>query len=83
MSARVVGGYQLERGIAPPAQPEVGGRRRRYPLADMEVGESVLIKPEQGTAVDIKWACAHVRRTRGFKFIRRINSAGVRVWRIA
>lgn len=74
-------GWVIDVGLPAP-EGNSRGREARFPFADMEVGESVLIPKAYATRADITWACCHLRRRRGMQFVRKATTAGVRVWRV-
>ena len=69
---------KIEKGVPIP-KSKPGGRKRKYPFWDMEVGESVMIKG--ATAKSISGSLARAKRATGWKFTTRTVARGVRVWR--
>ena len=72
---------KIEKGIPIPANATTGpGTPRKYPLAEMEVGDSFLAPLNRKGSVKSR-ASLHARKT-GRQFCVRVTEAGVRVWRI-
>lgn len=76
--SRTVDGFKIDRDVPMPAR----GSRTRYPFAEMEVGESVLISSSYATENGVRCAVNLVKKRRGFDFAIRRNTAGLRVWRM-
>jgi len=65
--------------------PDVTGRKgppRKYPFADMEIGDSVFVEGEnsQGRAALAARAHGNFKQK---KFAARTQEGGVRIWRVA
>jgi hypothetical protein len=74
--------YKIETGIAiPSATRYKGGRKPKYPFAELKVGESFLV-PNKTT--DKFGATVTLARKRtGMNFATRNVEGGVRIWRTA
>lgn len=75
---------RIERGVQ---MPEHGGRRFRYPFAEMKVDDTFLVyaKPRdlERKQMNVSSAgCLYARR-HGGKFKTRQVQGGIRVWRVA
>ncbi len=70
--------FKIEKGIP---LPPVRRRMTLYPLANMEVGDSILVQEsDQGRIRSTIWQFA---RRNGVKFVSRKESDGaIRIWRI-
>jgi hypothetical protein len=70
--------FKIEKGV--PLIPRPGGRTgSKYPLDEMEVGDSFLV--EGGTVKNLSCTIrAHAKKVGG-KFATRTVEGGVRVWR--
>lgn len=66
---------QIDKGIKIPQRS--GGPGRKYPWADMEVGDSFF-----STAKSIREQSAHAGKVYGRKFATRKEGNGIRVWRV-
>ena len=78
--------FKIEKGIPAPLSAEMA-IRRRYPLAEMQSGDSFLV-PLNGESREVvrqrlTQACAYANRKWGFKLCTRKTDDGIRVWRIA
>lgn len=54
-------------------------KKSKYPLLDMNVGESFLSNNSYNA---IQSACSRVKKDTGMKFMTRKDEGGIRVWRI-
>ena len=75
---------KIEKGIALP--PKKGGVCK-YPLHDMEVGDSFFATDEKGLGIrtlqaHVCSAVANFKKRHGKRFSVRIGDGGVRVWRV-
>jgi hypothetical protein len=74
--------YPIEKGVPIPARrTERVGRNAKYPLADMLVGDSIVIDKPQPAASGLVTGFG---QRHGKKFTaRRVDATHTRVWRIA
>lgn len=70
----------IDKGIQMPEYVEYD-TSRKYPFADMEVGDSFLVTSEKLIRV-VHSRASQVGRKRGWKFIVRKVEGGSRVWRV-
>lgn len=68
--------FKIEKGVPFPAAL---ANTRKYPLHEMEPGDSLFI-PNKTTSA-ISGSLIHARRTLGREFVSRTVEGGVRVWR--
>ena len=74
--------YKIEAGIAiPSANRYKGGRKSKYPFADLKVGESFLVPSK--TTMSFGATVQTARKRTGFTFTTRNVDGGVRIWRTA
>jgi hypothetical protein len=66
--------------IPPPAKI---GAPKKYPLSDMEVGDSFFVKDVSGKRNPAYSSVCNYGKESGKKFTVRRSGGGVRVWRIA
>lgn len=82
-----MGEFMIEKGIPiPPDYRATKGRGRpaRYPLADLEVGESFMVEGDSDERDRLKNAAAHAGRRQGKQFsVRTIEPGQYRCWRVA
>lgn len=74
--------YEIQKDIPTPPRDQLGrGRTRRYPFAEMDVGDSFLVPDRSAGAI-----AQAIRRANttleGKRFGYRTVNDGVRVWRI-
>lgn len=71
---------EIEKNITMPTTET--GRPKKYPFADMEVGDSILFKDEKtgGRAYSAAQMCS--KRSGTKKFSGRMTESGLRIWRI-
>lgn len=72
------GSFKIEKGIPAPAHK----RAHKYPLADMEVGDSFLI-PDAKTSAEISSSISYRKNRYGEQYVCRVVDGGLRVWRTA
>lgn len=72
--------FKIEKGVPLPPKKS-GGRGRKHPFYEMEVGDSVLVVGKERNIVS--GLVGNPSRKYGFKFATRAVEGGVRVWRIA
>lgn len=70
---------QIERHV--PIPPPRRGRRQRWPLIDMQVGESIEVL--QIEADRVRTAAWNTTQRYGYQFTTRKTDKGVRIWRTA
>ncbi len=64
---------EIEKNIPAP-------KRRKYPFAEMDVGDSILVLGEEGRkAANAARVYGHLN---GIKFATRQRDGGVRIWRV-
>mgnify|MGYP000533667375 CR=1 FL=1 len=71
--------YKIETGIAIPKRG-ASGRALKYPLPDMEIGDSFLVPRK--LKVSVSAAVAYYGKKTGKRFTVQIVEDGVRIWRI-
>jgi hypothetical protein len=72
----------IEKGI--PLPQEARGRRRLWPFADMEIGDSFFLPGESAECQRVlRNASSHYQRKTGAVFATRSVEGGARVWRVA
>lgn len=81
---------KIEKDIPPPAYSrKTGARHARYPFAEMEIGDSILVPYPTGTydskvAAAVRSSAYSFHRSHiGYSFVTQARSNGVRVWRVA
>lgn len=75
--------FDIEKGVPLPEPPQRGRKGSKYPLADMQVGDSFLVptmKPEERRQ-SLYQLVNTKGRAMGRKFVVRVADKGVRVWR--
>lgn len=70
---------QIDKNIPIPGRANNKGKRK-YPFAEMQIGDSILIVHIPMTSVTPQ--VTRAERETGFKFTARKVSGGVRVWRV-
>jgi hypothetical protein len=68
----------IERGIPIPEKGAGSPTERKWPLADMQVGDSLFIPRKGRNKVN---TMAYLQTTRGWRFVTRRERDGIRVWR--
>lgn len=79
---------QIENGVPLPPKAEAGGRRPKYPLGDLAVGQSFRVEDGRGPDLiqDTLSGCIRswrIHNDPARQFTTRREGDGVRVWRIA
>lgn len=85
--------YNIEKNVPAPNEYDYNGRRRLYPLAEMEIGDSFFVPFNENEDISNKklansiLGCARRSRHNGKKFVIRtqknsLGVNGVRCWRI-
>lgn len=69
--------YEIQHGPMPPHQEDVErrGRKAEYPIKAMQINEWITVPCAEGKR--LFRAVRHVKRTRGYKFVRRIDHIGM------
>lgn len=71
--------YKIEKGIPIPTV----GTRRKFPFAEMKIGDSFFISQIEGETNSVRsTACYYARRNPGYKFRVKRVEGGTRVWRV-
>jgi len=74
--------YEIENNV--PMPDRRNGKPPKYPLSQLEVGQSFWVPLTDATPESIRTAAANAsRRYQGRKFATRTEGNGVRVWRLA
>jgi len=71
--------FEIEKNIKVPPVSHSGGRKAKYPFAELESGDSFLVVGEKPQLV--QQAAAAYGRRHGVKFETRRCEGGVRVWK--
>lgn len=66
----------IEENVPIPPRIKHGGRKAKYPIPDMKVGNSILVAERTGRPSLAYWT-----EKTGAKFITRTTGDGIRVWR--
>lgn len=74
--------YLIERDIPPPARGGSPGRPRKYPFAEMAVGESFAADRAEADRI-VNAAKVWKRRYPGWHYITRKADGLIRLWRVA
>lgn len=72
----------IETGIPIPPPGNGGGRTPRYPLRELEVGDSFLVTDPSVTQRRLGSRLANFGKETGRKFTQRRTPDGIRVWRV-
>lgn len=74
--------FQIVKAVKVPPRVPPRGTKSRYPLVDLEVGDSFVVGPEH--AGGVRTTAYQVAKAYGVKFTTRTLSDGsVQVWRVA
>lgn len=75
---------KIESGIPMPAHSALRRKVRKYPFADMKVGDSFLLEDrvKRNTALSAAYKWLEAGNGAGWKFATRQVSNGFRLWRV-
>ncbi len=72
--------FVIEKNVPIPLK---GNVRRKYPFAQMEVGDSIFVAGDAAKTENISCSANAYGKRNGAKFSARCVEGGVRIWRIA
>lgn len=79
---------EIENDIPVPSKNAKGDRRAKYPLGELEIGQSFFVptpfgKTSRQLQMSISGSVDYITKKTGRRFTSRALESGVRIWRIA
>lgn len=72
---------EIEKDVPMPAN--AAGRKRKYPLDKLEIGDSFFVPFNVSNPAAVKAAVSHEGKRKSKSFVTRMEGDGIRVWRAA